>query len=139
MPRKDPKRSSPSAKIPNDWKQRCGRAGEAQAGEFLRGKGFQILEQNYRTRFGEIDLIAQLSQVVYFIEVKTRSAGDFGDPLMAITPKKIQHLQKAAWIYLLENPDILKNFNCEFAAIAVRPYETHEAIEMVSILPKTRF
>jgi len=122
------------------WNQKKGKEGEAIARAFLEEQGYEIVELNFHTTFGEIDLIVQKERVITFIEVKARSAEDYGDPLMAITPRKLQHLQKAAWIFLQARPQFFEHFYHEFAAIAVRDYlQNGERIEMVSILPKGRF
>ena len=58
-----------------DLRQRLGSAGERLAAEHLERRGFEIVERNYRTRWGELDLIAFDGRVLVFCEVKTRRAG----------------------------------------------------------------
>ena len=62
--------------------------GEALACEYLRGRGCRIVACNYRSRFGEIDVIAQNDRYLAFVEVKTRSADGLSHPFEAITPSK---------------------------------------------------
>ncbi len=69
---------------------------------FLRKKGLKIIEQNYRTRWGEIDLIAREKRTWVFVEVKTRSQGVFGSPLEAVTPDKQRRLRRMAQTYIVE-------------------------------------
>ena len=97
-------------------------------------RGYEILARRYRNRFGEIDLVAKRNDVLLFIEVKSRSGPEFGDPLQAVTPRKIAHLRKAACGFLLEYPDYQKNYYWELAAIAVRHYEELPKLELVKIL-----
>lgn len=79
-----------------------GRHAEAVAADFLRRKGCQILEQNWRTRWCEIDVIALRAQVVYFCEVKYRRSGYAGTGLDYITPKKLNQMRFAAesWVHV---------------------------------------
>ena len=61
--------------------QNSGRAGEEYAAKWLEEHGYHILEQNYHSRFGEIDIIAEDSQYIVFVEVKTRAEGSMVSPL----------------------------------------------------------
>ncbi len=79
-----------------------GRIGENTAADVLRAKGYRILKQNYRCRYGEIDIIAEKYGDVSFVEVKTRQSFDFGRPCEAVTEEKKRHLKKAAACYLEE-------------------------------------
>jgi len=67
---------------------------------FLQEKGLEIIEENYRTRWGEIDLIARDGPTLVFVEVKTRSQRLFGSPLQAVTPDKQRRLRRMATMYL---------------------------------------
>jgi putative endonuclease len=77
-----------------------GRKGEEVAAAFLEEKGWTIAARNVRIGHRELDLVAIRENVLAFVEVKTRSGGDFGDPLEAITPRKMQDIAVAAagWI-----------------------------------------
>jgi putative endonuclease len=104
---------------PPSWNQFFGRKGERIAKRHLRREGYQILHASYRTPFGEIDLIARRGDVLSFVEVKTRRPGPFGDPLEAITSRKLEHLTKAAECFLLHHPQYRKDYYLLFEAIAV--------------------
>ena len=69
-------------------RQRLGTAGEDLACAELERLGYRILERNYRSRFGEIDIVAKDDDTVVFVEVKTKTSGDFGDPVEEVTPQK---------------------------------------------------
>ncbi|MFA5020838.1 MAG: YraN family protein [Patescibacteria group bacterium] len=84
----------------SDYKQRLGAYGEDLAANFLAGKGCRIISRNFRTAYGEIDLIAQSGDELLFVEVKTRTASGYGYPELAVNRQKISHLAKAAEIYL---------------------------------------
>lgn len=77
-----------------------GQEGERVAATYLTARGFTILQRNFRTRSGEIDIIAKAGKVFVFVEVKTRSSVAFGQPAAFITRGKRQKLLKAALYYL---------------------------------------
>ncbi len=83
-------------------KPRVGDAGENLARDFLKGKGLAILAVNYRTRWGELDIVARDRDTLVFVEVKTRSQKRFGSPLEAVTPDKQRRIVRMAQTYLLE-------------------------------------
>ena len=85
----------------NFYKKFLGRLGEKKAVDFLKKKGYKILETNYKTHIGEIDVIAEDKEYTVFIEVKTRSGDDFGAPSEAVTVKKREKYFKVATEYLL--------------------------------------
>lgn len=73
---------------------------ESHACEFLLHKGFEIIERNFYTRYGEIDIIARKDNVLHFIEVKS---GSSFEPIYNITPAKLTKLTKSIKIYLAKN------------------------------------
>ncbi len=81
-----------------------GHDGEAFAIEFLKAQGYEVLEQNYRTRYGEIDLIARDGKTTVFIEVKTRQE-DGWDPFEAVDRRKQHKMTRGAQAYLIEKFD----------------------------------
>ena len=94
-----------------------GREGEDRAAKFLAKRGYRILERNYRTRSGEIDLIALDRGVVVFVEVKTRTSDAFGAPELAVTPQKQQRMLKAALGYMKYKK--LHQVPCRFDVVAI--------------------
>ena len=77
--------------------------GENIAVDYLTKKGYIIIERNYRTPFGETDIIAMDGDTLVFCEVKTRSTGRYGLGREAITPAKLTHMLKSAEFYCCEN------------------------------------
>ena len=77
-----------------------GDRGEQLAAAFLAKRGWVVLHRNYRLGRREVDLVARRSEVVAFVEVKTRGGFGYGHPLQAITRKKRREIQQvaAAWI-----------------------------------------
>ena len=81
-----------------------GKLGENHVAEFLKKHGYQILERNFRTRFGEIDIIACDRKYIVFVEVKTRGEKRIAEPLEWITPGKRRRIISAADYYLQVHP-----------------------------------
>ena len=77
-----------------------GKEGERAAAELLKAQGYRILARNYRTRWGEIDLIAEDGRTLVFVEVKARRDDRFGGPGAAITPAKQARIARLAQQYL---------------------------------------
>ncbi|MCR4392957.1 MAG: YraN family protein [Dehalococcoidales bacterium] len=80
-----------------------GQLGENIAREFLKKKGYNILEKNYRCREGEVDIIARKGEYLVFVEVRTRTNQNFGIPEESINIEKERHLLVAANHYLQQN------------------------------------
>lgn len=79
-----------------------GEFGEEEACKFLKKNGYQILDRNFRTRGGEIDIIARRGKTMIFVEVKARSSVEFAHPWEAVGFRKRQHLKTAARRYIRE-------------------------------------
>ena len=80
-----------------------GRASEEAAVEYLKLQKFEIVEQNYRTRYCEIDIVANKNKTVYFVEVKYRQSSVQGTGLDYITPKKLKQMRFAAEMWVQEH------------------------------------
>lgn len=77
-----------------------GAIGEDIAIKYLRENGYVILERNFRTKTGEIDIIASINDIIVFIEVKTRNSDKYGLPYEAVNYKKQQKIIKVAQNYI---------------------------------------
>lgn len=82
-------------------KQELGKMGEGWAARFLKEKGFRIVDCNFRTRWGEIDIVARKRKEYFFVEVKTRQSLDYGHPLESLPPYRVARLEKMAQFYAL--------------------------------------
>ena len=80
--------------------QKFGAKSEDLAAWYLKQNGYKILEQNYRNRMGEIDIIAREKKTIVFVEVKSRRSIRFGNPKLAVTPKKQRKISMVALHYL---------------------------------------
>jgi len=80
-----------------------GKIGEEIAGEFLRKKGYIVLDQNWKNRYGEIDLVCTNGDCLVFVEVKLKMGEDFGTPEEMISSRKIIQVMRTAESYCLAN------------------------------------
>lgn len=99
-------------------KRQIGRIGEDKAAAYLTERGYQILEQNYRCRLGEIDLIAKDGRFLVFIEVKYRTSQRYGDPAEAVDSKKQFKIYQTARYYLYQQ-GYSQDQPCRFDVAAV--------------------
>lgn len=110
------------------YRQIIGAWGEDLAAAFLIKNGLIILQRNYRTRQGEVDLIAEDKMTVVFVEVKTRTNEDYGYPEESVTDEKLDHLQNAAEEYLADHLEV-KDWRVDVIAIQGKPNESEPQIE----------
>jgi putative endonuclease len=99
------------------YNQQAGKLGEDMATAELWHRGYAILARRYRTRFGEIDIVAQDGQTVVIVEVKARRTDRFGTAAESVTPWKQRRLAAMAldylsWVGRLEDP-------CRFDVVAI--------------------
>ena len=101
-----------------------GDLGERRAAAYLKDLGFEILDTNFHSRFGEIDIIASKEGVLHFVEVKSGE----GEPIYRITPAKLSKIIKTADIYMQK-----KRFFCDYCIDAVIVTEEIELIENITL------
>ncbi len=99
-------------------KRVIGAAKERQAAAYLTGRGYRILEQNFRCPRGEIDLIAYRDGTVIFVEVKYRSGEESGMPEEAVNRAKQRRIIRAATQYLVQE-GLWEQTLCRFDVIAI--------------------
>ena len=97
-----------------------GKQGERFAREFLEKKGWRVIEENYRYRRNEVDLIAQYNNLLVFVEVKLRRNAAFGHPETFVNEAQAQRIVAAAEHYLLET-DWRGNIRFDIIAITLQP------------------
>lgn len=86
--------------------RRKGDRGEDEALRYLVSRGFKLVERNYRTRYGELDLIMRDGDTLVFVEVKWRANVDYGSPVEAVDERKRRAVRSMAETYLAERePD----------------------------------
>lgn len=84
-------------------RRELGEWGERKALEYLKANHYEIIETNFRSFLGEIDLIVSDGEYLVFVEVKTRKSKNFGTPQEAVDFRKQQKIRRIASIYLAEN------------------------------------
>jgi putative endonuclease len=95
-----------------------GKSGEDQAVFYLRKEGYKIIERNYRTKLGEIDIIAEHKGYICFVEVRAKNNPVFGLPEETIVKKKQLQISKAALMYIKSRG--LEDRNCRFDVVSVK-------------------
>lgn len=100
-------------------RQDLGQLGEKLACEFLRKNGYKIIDQNFRTRGGEIDIVAEEGEMLVFVEVKTRTNRMFGLPEEAIDARKQHKLAMTAECYLATHHLYEKNYRIDSVAVEI--------------------
>jgi putative endonuclease len=122
-------------------RQKLASWGETFAAAYLQERGYQIIEQNVRTPYGEIDLVMEQAagtgqtagpasgseRVTVFVEVKTRRSTSYGYPEQAITRRKREHMLAAAQAYLQAHPELAGDWRVDVVAV-FRPDPKQPAI-----------
>ena len=99
---------------------KLGTLGEKLATDYLKNRGFSILETNFRCAEGEIDIIAQQDDAVVFVEVRTRRGHSFGTPEESITQAKKAKLLATAQAYIQSHPDLPSSSRIDVVAIEMQ-------------------
>ena len=101
----------------SEFTKNLGKAGENFAAKYLEAHGYKIIAQNFRVRYAEIDIIAELDEEIIFVEVKTRSSTRRGLPAESVNLRKQQRIIQAASIFLQD--EIYFNRACRFDVIEI--------------------
>lgn len=97
-----------------DPRRARGRVGEEIARRYLAQQEYSILATNYRSRYGEIDIIVQRGGIVAFVEVKARRDRQYGEPFEAVGPRKQGQIRRMAEMWLAVNDSEPSLADCEF-------------------------
>jgi putative endonuclease len=114
----------------SDQRVMFGKRGEDAACEELRRRGYIILDRRFRTRCGELDIVAKDGNVIVFVEVKARTDGNFGEPSESVTWQKRRRLAQMAASYLSRKQ--LGDVPCRFDVVAVM--EAPDAVRTVELI-----
>ncbi len=106
-----------------------GNKAEEKAQGFLKSNGYKILRRNFKTKLGEIDIIAKDKDTFCFVEVKCRSSERFGTGFEALNSRKQSQISKAALVYLKENK--LLDRKARFDVVSLDNSGTEEKISLV--------
>ena len=97
---------------------------EERAAQWVQARGWQILQRNYRCKLGEIDIIAEDSGQLVFIEVRARSNPRFASAAASVDRRKQQKLLRTAARYLRSAAGARQNYPCRFDVIAFDPRQS---------------
>jgi len=103
---------------------------EKTAESFLRSNGLKLLQRNFTSRFGEIDLIMEDDETVVFVEVKYRASNQHGSGADAVTFQKQGRLSRTASWFLAKHPHKAEQF-CRFDVISIDPLKQDQGIEWI--------
>lgn len=112
-----------------DGNRRTGDVGESLAVTFLKKNGYEIVEQNYRSALGEIDVIARDNGVLVFVEVKARRTNRYGGPKWAVTRQKKRKISMVALEYLKKTNQM--DADARFDVVAIRLFPGQPGIEII--------
>ena len=112
-------------------RQKLGESGEELACRELGARGYAIVARRYRTRYGELDIVARDGDFVVFVEVKLRTTGEFGDAAESVTPWKQRRVVAMAVDYLSRNG--LTDRPCRFDVVAVDIQDS--GVPKVTVIP----
>jgi len=98
-------------------KQQIGQLGERAAQKYLQNKGYAIIEQNYYSRFGEIDIVAKEGERFVFVEVKTRTNVNYGLPEQSVGRRKHSKVSKTIQDYFWKKKIVTENYRFDVIAV----------------------
>lgn len=116
-------------KLMKNTNVKTGKLGEKAAEKFLKKKKYKILKRNFRTRFGEIDLIVKFLNTIIFVEVKTKTGDRFGEPWEMIDKRKLEQVKKMGQVYLTEKG--LSETACRIDVIGVWLEQGTDEVEKI--------
>ena len=108
-----------------------GSEGEEIAVRFLKANGYRILDRNYRTKYGEIDIVAQKKKCIVFVEVKTRLSNEFGSPAEAVDERKLFRIASVANQYIQK--ERLDDFSFRFEIVSVTKQNNSWHCEIIPV------
>ena len=111
-------------------KASTGHLGESIAVQYLKDKGFEIIQKNWHSVYGEIDIIAQKNNKIHFVEVKTRKSLAFGTPVESYHYFKQGKIIKTAFLYM-NQLNTGQSFQFDFIGIILNADNTAKEIEMI--------
>ena len=112
-------------------RRETGIRGEKLAKDFLEKKGYHITETNYRCPEGEIDIIAEYSDYLVFIEVRTKTSREFGSPEESITPAKKERMKATAAYYQQTHHNLSPQWRIDVVAVELNQKGKLSRIELI--------
>lgn len=118
----------PQLKTMKEFNLETGKIGEEIARKYLEKKGYKIIEQNYKTKYGEIDLVAQKGKELVIVEVRTKIGDLYGTPEESLTKKKLKKLWLNTVAYVNKNK-WQKDYRVDAVCIILRPNKEVDRLE----------
>jgi putative endonuclease len=112
-------------------KRDVGMAGEEIALSYLKKLGYRIYDSNFRTPFGEIDIVAKHKGIMVFVEVKSRATSSLGPPYLSITRVKERHIIKNALFYLKRQRILNADWRVDIVSVKFRFGGGLESVELI--------
>lgn len=112
-------------------RKETGDLGEKLAGDFLRERGYILIENNYRCTEGEVDIVARHGNDLVFVEVRTKRSRVFGSPEESITPAKQEKLRTVAVRYLETHENLPESWRIDVVAIELNRNNKPSRIEVI--------
>ncbi|MFA5146206.1 MAG: YraN family protein [Candidatus Omnitrophota bacterium] len=112
-------------------RMKLGKIGEELAFKELQKRGYRILETNFRTVFGELDMIAKIGDTTVFVEIKTRASSSLGPPHLSVTRSKQRHIIKNALSYLKVRGLVDSDWRIDVVSVKMNEAREVEYIEII--------
>ena len=108
-----------------------GDLGEQLAKDYLKKKGYKLIETNYRCHSGEIDIVAKQKNCLVFVEVRTKSTQVYGSPEESLSPTKQTHMKKCAYYYLQNHKKLPENWRIDLVAVELDSFNKPVRIDIL--------
>jgi putative endonuclease len=112
-------------------RKETGILGEKLARDFIKKRGYHIVETNYRCRYGEVDIVARYKEYLVFIEVRTKSNRSFGTPEESITAAKKVRMRRVTEYYYQSHERLPENWRIDLVAVELNESGKPGRIEVV--------
>lgn len=112
----------------NFHRKEIGKLGEDIAASYITDAGYAIIDRNFTSHWGELDIIARKNNIIYFIEVKTKIGDLKGKPYESVTYRKRQNLKRSINLYLLKNN--YKTYKLSLSILSVELFEDRSIKEI---------
>jgi putative endonuclease len=118
------------ATMPTNHNRSIGKIGEDTAVEYIENRGYKVIDRNYTSRWGEIDIISEKDGVLVFVEVKTKIGDKYGAPWESVTFFKYQKLKRSIQYYITSNKNSNRKCRIDVCGVLLNPDLTVESVKL---------
>jgi putative endonuclease len=118
------------ATLPSNHNRSIGKIGEDTAVEYIENRGYKVIDRNYTSRWGEIDIISEKDGVLVFVEVKTKIGDKYGAPWESVTFFKYQKLKRSIQYYITSNKHSNRKCRIDVCGVLLNPDLTVESVKL---------